>query len=110
MFKSRTKSVSRNPKQELARLQAEYDRGRTKEAIEELRAVAADRPKSAALRVKLSEWLAKAGRRESRRRLCRKIYRPRGRGATRKKRSGRGRRYRLSADTGFADLRREHEL
>ncbi|TDI42059.1 MAG: cyclic nucleotide-binding domain-containing protein [Acidobacteria bacterium] len=64
MFKSRAKSVSRNPKQELARLQAEFDRGRSKEAIEELRALAANRPKSAALRVKLAEWLAKAGRRD----------------------------------------------
>ncbi len=64
MFKSLTKSVSRSPKQELARLQADYDRGRTKEAIDELRALAADRPKSAALRVKLAGWLAKAGRRD----------------------------------------------
>ncbi len=64
MFKSRTKSVSRNPKQELTRLQAEFDRGRSKEAIEDLRALAASRPKSASLRVKLAEWLAKAGRRD----------------------------------------------
>ena len=64
MFKSLTKSVSRSPKQELARLQADYDRGRTKEAIDELRGLAADRPKSAALRVKLAGWLAKAGRRD----------------------------------------------
>ncbi len=64
MFKSRAKSVSRNPKEELIRLQAEFDRGRSKEAIEELRALAANRPKSAALRVKLAEWLAKAGRRD----------------------------------------------
>jgi len=64
MFESLTKSVSRSPKQELARLQADYDRGRSKKAIEELRALAADRPKSAALRVKLADWLAKAGRRD----------------------------------------------
>ena len=64
MFKSRPKAVSRNPKQELARLQIEFDRGRTDEAIKELRDLASQHIRSAALRAKLADWLGKAGRRD----------------------------------------------
>ena len=64
MFKTRQKSVSRNPKQELARLQALHQSGATVEAIKDLTTLAQQHPTSAALRAKLADWLAKAGRRD----------------------------------------------
>lgn len=64
MFKTRPKSVSHNPKQELARLQALYQSGAVDEAIRDLRALVQQNQKSAALRAKLADWLAKAGRRD----------------------------------------------
>jgi CRP-like cAMP-binding protein len=64
MFKTRQKSVSRNPKQELARLQALHQSGATVEAIKDLSILAQQNPTSAALRAKLADWLAKAGRRD----------------------------------------------
>jgi len=64
MFKTRQKSVSRNPKQELARLQALHQSGATVEAIKDLTTLAQLNPTSAALRAKLADWLAKAGRRD----------------------------------------------
>lgn len=64
MFKTRPKSVSRNPKQELGRLQALHQSGAVDEAIRDLTALARQNPKSAALRAKLADWLAKAGRRD----------------------------------------------
>ncbi|GMR24468.1 MAG: hypothetical protein BMS9Abin37_3016 [Acidobacteriota bacterium] len=64
MFKTRQKSVSRNPKQELARLQALHQSGATIEAIKDLTTLARLNPTSAALRAKLADWLAKAGRRD----------------------------------------------
>jgi cAMP-dependent protein kinase regulator len=64
MFKTRPKSVSNDPKQELARLQALHQSGAIEQAIRDLSALAQRNPKSAALRAKLADWLAKAGRRD----------------------------------------------
>ncbi len=62
MFKTRQKSVSHNPKAELARLQALHQSGAVDEAIKDLNALVQQNQKSAALRAKLADWLAKAGR------------------------------------------------
>jgi CRP-like cAMP-binding protein len=62
MFKTRQKSVSQNPKRELARLQALHQSGSTDEAIKDLQALSQQHQSSAALRAKLADWLAKAGR------------------------------------------------
>lgn len=64
MFKTRPKTASNNPKQELARLQALHQSGAVDQAIRDLGALAQKNPKSAALRAKLADWLAKAGRRD----------------------------------------------
>lgn len=64
MFKTRQKTVSRNPQQELARLHALHQSGAMEKAITELKALVQQHPTSAALRAKLADWLAKAGRRD----------------------------------------------
>ncbi len=63
MFKIRQKPA-RNPKRELARLQRLHQSGAVDEALTELQALARRHPKSAALRAKVADWLAKAGRRD----------------------------------------------
>lgn len=64
MFKTRPKSVSQDPQRELVRLQALHQSGAVDEAIRGLSALVQQNLKSAALRAKLADWLAKAGRRD----------------------------------------------
>ena len=49
---------------DLDKIQALYQSGKTKEAISALKALVESQPKSARLRVRLGEWLAAAGRRD----------------------------------------------
>jgi len=64
MFKTRPKVVAKNPKQALERLQHVFDSGAHDGAIRDLAALVQAKPTSAALRAKLADWYAKAGRRD----------------------------------------------
>jgi CRP-like cAMP-binding protein len=52
------------PGDDLDRIQALYQSGKTKDALSALKALVESQPKSARLRVRLGEWLAAAGRRD----------------------------------------------